>query len=235
MNFLALMQQFCAERGLPVPNAVMTATETTAIQLRALAQKVLMGLRQYEWQRQTTRVTFTSVATESQGTLATCFGSTYRSLVPGSVWDNDLRRPIFGPVGDPSWQILKAFIPAGPTYQYRVQGDEFLVNPTLEAGHTISAIVTTTSGCTDSTGATAKEYFTADTDIPVFPDEVFLTQLEWRWLKQKEQPWTASYQEAQAMLANALNKDSSKPTFDLGQPMQDLAWGIFVPAGNWNV
>lgn len=234
MNLLQLMQQFSAERGLPVPNAVMSATEITAVQLRAIAQKVLMTLRQDPWQKQKTRVTFTSVAAEVQGTVTACFGSTYRSLVPATVWDDTLKIPIFGPVGDPSWQTLKSFSPAGPTYQYRIDGDIFRINPTPPAGHTISAIISTKSGCT-SAGGTLQEYFLADGDTPVFPDEVFLSQMEWRWLKQKEQPWTASYEEAERIKGAALGKDSSNPRFVLGESMQSLTPGIFIPAGSWNV
>lgn len=234
---LLLVQDFCGKMSLPIPAALMTSTETTMVQMRSLCQEVLRSLRKFEWQRQRLRVTWTSVATESQGVLdsAGLFTSAYRRLVPGTMWNVSLNRPIFGPIGSANWQMLKSAVPTGPVETYRIEGNELKILPVMQAGQTCSAMVLTSYGCVASDTTTYKERFTADDDTPLFPDEVFITDLEWRWLKQKGEPWTAAYEQAYSELCSNLNKDGHMPVVDLGSPRPQVEHGLVIPAGNWNV
>lgn len=234
MNLLALCQDFCSKWGLPAPIAIIGSTDATYTQLLSLAQEVLEDMSVYAWEQQVARRTWTSIAAEDQGALTTVWGTDYSKLIPATVWDGTLRRPIFGPVGDESWQLLKNFIPGGPLYQYKIMSDHFFINPTMVAGHTLSAMVRTTAMCVSNTG-TGQMRFAADTDSPQMPDNVFKSQLEWRWLKQRNEAWAASFQRAQGLLATQINRNNHLPTFWLDKAASDLVPGIWVPAGNWNV
>lgn len=237
MNLLDLIRDFTDKYGLPTPGSVVGNTDATVAQIRSLSQEVLRSLRQYSWQRQKVRATFTSVAAEVQGDLPSLFsvGAAYRALVPRSMYNITLDRPIHGPVSDMQWQLLVANSPAGPIEQYFVSNNQLLIRPIMTAGQTVSAFVWTNYGCVDELGTTFRERFAADTDSPLFPDEVFLCDLEWRWLKQKEQPWASAYAEAQRMISGNINKDDSNLTVRLDQPETALSGGIFIPSGSWNV
>ena len=232
-TLLQLCQDHCDKFGLPSPTAIVGSTDKTFAQLRALAHEAVEDLLVYPWQEQVKRVTWDAVATESQGAIETLFGAGYQRLIPATMWNNTLNRPVFGPTGDESWQALKAFT-SGPIHQYKIMGGNLHILPIPTAGHDMSAIVATNYGI-ESVSGTAKARFTADDDVPLFPDNVFKAHLEWRWLKQKGEAWSTAYERAQGLTASLVNKDSHLPTFWLDQPRHAIVPGIIVPAGDWNV
>lgn len=232
-SLLNLCRDHCDKFGLPTPSAIIGSTDKTFLQLKALAHEVVEDMVVYPWQEQVRRVTWTSIAAENQGAISSLFGAGYFKLIPATMWNNSLNRPIFGPTGDESWQILKSFT-TGPIHQYKIMGGDLYILPIQTVGHTLSAMVATNYGIEDSGGA-AKARFTADTDVPLFPDNVFKADLEWRWLKQKGEAWATSYERAQGLIASLVNKDAHLPVFWLDKPRHNLVPGIIVPAGDWNV
>lgn len=233
-TLLATVQGFCGEYGLPVPNAVIGVTETSVIQYKAIMEKVVSDLLEFRWQQQSIRKTFVTIAAEDQGSLTSLIGADYKSLVQASMWDETLRRPVFGPVGDASWEMLKAFLNTGPLYQYRIAQNHLLINPAIEAGHTIGLIYMSGYGILDGTTGVAKESFTLDTDTMLFPDVVIEKSLEWRWKKIKGEDWQDDYNDYLDSVARNKTNDTAPVLFlDRGQPR--LVPGIWVPAGNWPV
>lgn len=233
-SLLQLIQDITDETGMPRPSSVIGSNDQTIRTLLATAQSVAEGMLRYPWQQRKKRGTFTSVATESQGSLSTVFGSEFKALLPGTFWNDDLRLPIFGPVGDPSWQILKNFLTGGPTYQYKIFDNTVRILPVLPAGNTLSFMYMSKYTIEDS-GGTGKSRWTANTDVPRFPDEVFKSQFKWRWMRARNEPWAALYEEAQGVLAAAVNDDGAMPILHLDSPTQTLTPGVWVPAGSWNV
>lgn len=234
MTLLELVQDFCGKWNLPVPAAVMASTDSTFITLRALCQEIVRDFCEYKWQQLAIRKQWTSIAGQDQGDLFSIFGTDYEAMPYEVIWDETLRRPIFGPVNDSSWQMLQAFIPGGPIYQYKIMGNRLLINPDMEAGHTLATLYYSNYGVRSNSGM-AKPRFTADDDVSPFPDNVFLASLEWRWLKQKEQEWASAYERYADLLNRAILKDASKPVLWLDKPQPQLVPGIWVPAGSWNV
>lgn len=233
-TLLQLVTDFTDKWNLPTFSGIIGSTDATVKQIRALIYESLEDLSQYPWQNQQQRVTFTSIAGETQGTLAEVFGAGYRSLIPGTFWDDTERRPLFGPVGDISWQMFKAFTSTGPIYQYKIMGGNVLITPTMVAGHTLSALIASIYAVRDASGS-LKARPTADNDTFLYPDNVFKAELEWRWLKQKGEPWAASQERARELIALNINKDSSAPTLWMDKTASDIKPGLWVPAGNWNV
>lgn len=228
-TLLETVQLFAGENGLPVPTAVIGSSETTIVQYRSILTKAVDDLLEHKWQQQSIRKTFTSIAAEDQGLLSTIIGADYLSLVQASMWDETLRRPIFGPIGDASWEMLKAFVNTGPIFQYRIAANHLLINPIMTAGHTIGLIYMSSYGILS--GTTAIPNFTADTNTFLFPDSVVYKSLTWRWKKIKGEPWQDDYADYLDSVAKNKVKDTASVLYmDRGQP--ELVPGIWVPAGN---
>lgn len=234
-SVLTLVQDFCTLKGLPTPSGLVGNTETTAAQLLAICQEIVEDLTVNRWEKQVKRVTFAAVATEVQGTVESLFGTGYLYLLPNTFWNVTLQTPVSGPFSDQEWQRLKTFSAAGSTDNFKIMGGNLHMFPVPTAGHTLSAMVATSLGLTDTTGATAKERFTVDSDIPLFPSNVFKAELEWRWLKRKDEAWAAAYERARGLVATLINKDNHLPRVYLDSPEATARPGIVIPPGSWSV
>lgn len=232
-SLLTVVQNFTREMGLPVPPAVIGSTDATVAQYLALMQKLLQRLYQFSWQELKARRTFTTIAAEEQGTLLDLIGADYESIVQGSIWDETLRRPLFGPTGDQTWEMYKAFVNTGPLYQYQIFNSSLLINPAPPAGHTIGLIIKSNYLVIDSTSGLPKESFTADEDTVRLPNILLSTGLEWMWKRQKGEPWEDAQATWLGLVANNLGKDANLPVAHLDVSKQNLVPGIWVPAGNW--
>lgn len=233
-SVLTIVQDFCGKMGLPVPTALIGVTESSVVQYRALMKDLVYELAEFKWQQQSIYTTFSSTPGEDQGALTDLMGLDYFSIVPGSLWDVTEKRPIFGPVGDASWSMYKAFINPGPIYQYRIAQNHLWINPEMPATlHTLSATYLTRYGVTDATGVTYKPIFTVDTDLIIYPDNVVRKSLEWRWKKVKGEPWADDFMEYRELLARNKTKDANMQTLYLDGPNMgaNLVPGIWVPAG----
>jgi len=235
MNALALVTQFCQETGLPVPGGLIGATEGHAVQMRALLNKVIMDLSQYNWQQQNRYVTWTSVAGEDQGALIDIFGvdDDYLRLIPNTFWDNTEQRPVFGPVTEAVWAYYKAAVNPGPIYQYIIKQSHLLMSPNMVAGHTMS-VQMYSKLIVVSAGGTLKQSFTVDDDSFVFPDIAILRGLTWNWAKKKGEDWSDDHAlYLDAIGKNLYNEGSAKLWLDSGRP--GIVPGVVVPAGSWPV
>jgi len=232
---LQLVTQFCQETGLPVPAGLIGASEGHATQMRALLNKVIMDLSQYNWQQQNRYVTFTSVAGEDQGALIDLFGvdGDYLRMIPNTLWDNTELRPIFGPVSNEFWAYYKAAVNPGPIYQYTIKQSHLLVSPTMPAGHTLSVQMFSQLTVVAQNG-TLKTAFTVDSDTFVFPDICVLRGLTWNWAKKKGEDWESDH----ALYIDSVGKNlvnENTPTFALDSAQRGFQPGIVVPAGSWPV
>lgn len=231
MNVLGLVQEFCQKKTLPVPSIVTASTDTSVIQILALLKEEVRELALYRWQQQKVEKTFTSVAAISQGAITTIIGADFREIVPATFWDLTLKRPVFGPVSDPSWSNLKAFPASGPIYQYKVIGNNLMIYPAPPAGHSMYLLYETKYPVASSLGV-AKETITADTDIFLVPEHVVTRGLDYRWRRAVGEDWQVDYGEYQNLKAKALT-DVGLPTLQLDNERLKLTPGIWVPAGDW--
>jgi hypothetical protein len=232
-TILSLIQDFCLKKGLASPSGLVGNTDLTYQQLLAMCHAVVEDAATSPWQDQVKRVTFVSIAAEVQGSISTLFGAGYRKLIPGTLYNVTQLLSILGPIVDQDWNELLA-LQAGPRYQFKIMGGNLHVAPTLPAGDTIAAMVTTNYVIQDS-GGNAKERFTADTDVPLLPSNFFKMDLEWRWLREQGQAFAKLQQEAYWLKAGLVVKDGHLPDLHLDQRQQTATPGIIVPQGNWNV
>lgn len=230
LSVLALVQEFCGLRGLPVPSALIGSNETSVVQYRSVLNAVLREALGKPWPETKVRGTFTTVGTASQGALATLFPG-FDSFVKDTLWLESETIPIQGPLTDSSWQALTVLGISGPPYSYWLSGGNLYLTPTPTAGMTGSAIYRTDWKYFD--GASPQQSLTADSNTTIVPDEVLLAGLEAVWLKVKGLSWQSSWNDFQDKMAHAIAVTS--PTLQLDAAPNLNRPSIFIPPGSWSV
>jgi hypothetical protein len=233
-SLLTVVQDFCAENSLPIPAGVCGVTETGVAQYKALMKRLVTELSQYVWKEQVIRKTFTTIASEDQGSIATVIGADCRGIIQNSIWNESQRRPLVGPVPPAVWESLKALPVTGPLDRYSLHGDHFHILPAPIAGETIGLMYQSSYGIIDETRTTTKANFTDDSDQFLFPDIVLGTGLDYLWKKAKGEDWQGSYGEFMGQVAKNIVKDTA-PILQLDQAQQNIRPGIWVPSGSWGV
>src|SRR5260221_481902 len=99
MSLLSTIVQVCRRIGLTAPTTVSGSSDPAIIQLMAIANEEGQDLSsRYPWQNLQVESTFSTVATESQGTILSLAGSDFRYILNDIMWNRSLLRPVFGPL-----------------------------------------------------------------------------------------------------------------------------------------
>jgi hypothetical protein len=237
VNVLEVIQRCAKAVGIPVPSVAVAATDDTTVQLVELLNQEGRALSaRHNWQALTYETSFTTVATESQGSLSTLIGSqTLRAIINDTIWNRTTGLPVFGPVAPKIWQGYKALNLTGPYPEYRIRGNTLRFYPTPTAGQTCYFEYISKSWCTDSTGATYRTNVAADTDLLLLDDEVMVAGLEWRWLRKKGLSYAEEFASYEQMVSQAINRDGTKATLSMDCEPRRMRPGTFVPIGSWNL
>jgi len=236
MTVLSVIQQHCRMHALSIPTAVVSATtDTTVQQLYGILQSVIDELIEESKYNVTTReATFTTVASESQGSIATLAPYGIRSIVPGTFYDRTLKRPLYGPLTEIEWQQIKALPNPGPFYKFRIRGGQLLINPVPAAPFSTIAFEYMSSWAIVSSASALKAAITADDDFFVFPENIIQRGLSFRWKQIKGLPYQADETRFYELLTNHIAKDKAKPMINVAEPHDGMIKpGVFVPSGNW--
>lgn len=236
MSLLSIIKEVAPRMGITAPASVIGTTDPQVLQLLRLLEQLGQDLTaDYKWQSLRRTASWTSTATESQGSILTRTGADFKSIVNETFWNLTLRRPVFGPIDDSSWQELKAFQPGGPFYQYRIAGDLILLNPVPAAGETYSFIWESLWWVQDNSSSPIGETFVSDTDITAFNETMLKVGLQAYWKREKGLPYADLYDQFMSLVETYKMKDGTKPILSLDTPTQNIRPGIWVPAGNWPV
>lgn len=237
MALLQVIQYVCGRSNVPVPTSVLGTTDTQVLQMLRLLEEEGNDLAQRgPWQGLTIEASHTTVATESQGAIATIASNGFRSIVNQTIWDRDNRLPVCGPMDPVDWQAQKALVVNGPRYRFRIRQGNLLVNPVPVAGLAWYFEYLSYNWILGADAVTYKQYFTLDTDTIILPEQLVIKGLRWRWMKEKGLSYSQLFDEYEEDVKNALGRDGGKPTLF----MDDTPWrgptpGIFVPDGSWQV
>lgn len=224
MTCLTLVQTVCSRLGFQRPGAVVTSPDLQVQQLLALANEEGQSLAEAtNWQALRKEATFTTVAAQQQGTLATIApGSKF--IVNDTIWNRSLRMPVFGPLSPQIWQQNAAMFYQGPWNQYRIFDDAINFIPTPPAGQQC-AFEYVTKYWTVSGADT----FQSDTDAPLLDEQVMILGTIWRFKQAKGLDFTSDLTKYQRQVANLQAREVTKPVLDLGGDYYD---GIGIPVGN---
>jgi hypothetical protein len=237
MSLLSIIQQHCRIHALSVPTGVIGSTETTVNQLYGIVNEVLSELvTESKFNVTTQECTFTTVATESQGAMATLCPLGYQYAIFETFYDRTLMRPLIGPITESEWQELKALPTAGIMYKYRIRNDELLFDPVPSAPFSEIAFEYMSSYCVTDDLGVLKPAITADTDLFVFPENIIQKGMMYRWKQIKGLPYQADETRYYGLLNNYIARDKVKRRIDVSQPsFESVKPGIFVPSNSWNV
>jgi hypothetical protein len=236
MNVLELIQRFTNAVGLPEPTVAVANQADDVIQMVELLNQEGRELsRRADWQALTFEQTFTTVATESQGALTSLItgGHELRKIVNETIFNRTTKLPIYGPVSRREWQARQALTLSGPISQYRVRGNELILNPAPAAGDTCAFEFVSKCWCSDSTGATFRRNITADTDEVLLDDEVMLAGIEWRWLRKKGLSYAEEFASYEGMVRKLIGDDGTKRRLNMAGDTGGYKPGIVIPIGDW--
>lgn len=233
MSLLSIAQTVCKRIGLTSHNAVATSSDAQVVQLMALineeGRKLSTGesvARPVNWTAMQAEATWTATATEDQGAIAT-IAPGLKFIINGTIFNRTLRRPVPGPLGPQSWQLLKAANVTGPYPQWRVRGGRLIMTPVPNAGDSMYFEYQSKYWAQDSS-AVSIAGFSADDDVAVLDEELLIQGTVWRWKKAKGLDYEQDFAEYKASVLNAISQDFGKPTLDMGAP-QYRTGVILVP------
>ena len=235
MSLLTDVQEFCRRTGLDVPVSLVSSSDKQALQLWGLANEICTDLvTRFQWQDLTEQCTFTSIAAENQGAVATLASSGFLSIIDETIYDRTLRIPIFGPLNNTQWQARQALPATGPIYQYRIRSGHLYFNPAIPAGHTIAFEYKTKNIVVAVDGVTYQELFQADTDSLRLPSTLLTAGLRWMWKKEKGLEYGEELAAYERLVANLSAHDGGRRTLNAADRYNDFKPAIVVPLGNWN-
>ena len=232
MSLLTMVQAVCTRRGLPKPNSVVGSSDPQIIQMLAIAQEEGQDLaNRYPWQVLQNESTFTTVATESQGAIATLAGNGFKYVMNDIMWNRSLRRPVFGPLLPYQWQQLKAQNITGPWNQFRIRGGNVLFIPAPAAGQTIYFEWLSKYWAT-GTGGDASGWV-ADADTSYLDEDIMTLGILWRWDEYKGLDYAEAKNKYELQVADAMARDAGKPVLNMNGGNIGYPAGVFVPLGGW--
>ena len=234
MSMLTCIQYMCRRTNVPVPSTVYGTTDPQVLQMMALLEEEGNDLSSRgAWEGITLETNFTTLAAESQGAIAT-LASGYRYIINNTIWDRTTRLPVCGPMDASDWQAMKAFTNTGPRFRFRIRNGLLIVNPVPSAGDSWYFEYVTKNWITDSSGVTYKNYFTADTDLIVLPEELVLTGLRWRWKKEKGLDYAEDFRTYEMQVKDALGRSGMKRHLWMDEtPRRGPQPGVWIPDGSW--
>ncbi len=235
MSVLSVIQDHCRINALNIPTSVIGSTDTTVTQLLQVLTEVLEeAVTEAKFEVTTLEATFTSAATVSQGDMTTLAPYGFQWMLPETLYDRTLGRPLYGPLTATEWQSIQALPDPGPFYKFRIRGGELLFHPTPSAPFSDIAFEYVSSWCVKSAGGTLQSGILADTDIFLFPENLVKKGLSYRWKQVKGLPYQADEAKFYSLLNNFIARDKAPSRIDVSRTSQPgIKPGVFIPSGNW--
>lgn len=238
MTLLEIVQEFCQTTGLGKPMVVMSSSDDQLLQIVGLLNRVCRDLtRRKDWQVLQFEAVWTSVAGEDQGAITTLAPNAFKAISAQTIFDRTTGLRILGPNSARLWQANKALHITGPSYQYRIVRDSLLIQPGMEAGHTL-AFEYSSKGCVKDAVDLINTYkpgFTKDDDEFLLDEALALAGLAYHWRREKGFAFATEFQDYEALIADIYGKDASKPVLDMNGCPGSVGPGIVIPPGSWVV
>lgn len=234
MSLLTMVQYFARRTNLAVPTTVTGSTDDQVNQIKALLEEEGNDLaKRGDWQEITFEALHTTVATESQGAITAIATNGFNYIKHDTFWDRTENLPVLIYDGV-DWQAEKGFAVTGPRYHVRLRGNELLANPVPVAGNTWAFEYVSKNWIVQEDGTTYLQYFAADTDTALLPEDILLMGLRWRWKKEKGFDYAEDFRTYEMMLRDALSRNGLRRTLNMSKTPMPMR-GIIVNQGNWDL
>ncbi len=231
-----IVQQTCRVLALPVPAKVISNTEKNVLQMLGLMELLLDDLEQKGWYQQVVREgTFTSVATESQGSIHTHAPYGFVQFIPDTFFDRTTNLKVDTGYRPDEWQAMKAGPGvAGPFYRARLRNDILYLSPTPPAGDTMAFEYQSRYFLQTSVGdSTPLGSWTSDDNALIAPDSLGKAWLRFRWKREKGLDYAEDQADYETAFANLKIRDNSPAPIHMAGPSRGPKAGVVVPVGSW--
>jgi hypothetical protein len=214
--------------------AVIGNTDPTVNQLLALANKEGKDLSQrYDWQSAVKEATFTTTATELQGTLVSIAGSGFKSIISNTMWDRTFSRPIRGSISNQRWARLKGSTAAGTFSEHQIRDDSIYAIPAPATASSLWAFFYRSKYWCQSSSGTGQDKWAADDDTGILNEDLMSLGIEWRYLKAKGFDYSEEFQTYERRLQEAILQDRDHPTINLETSRIGGPGVLGLPEGSW--
>ena len=146
-----------------------------------------------------TQVTIDQAATASGAGLSLTFSqiaypfpADYDHATNQTAWDRQYRWQMLGPLTPQEWQVLKSGIaPTGPRRRFRVQGNQFLLDPPPTSNNVLVYEYISNGFCVPAgtlvspQAAAFQTSWRLDSDVGVLSEDLMTLGIKWRWLRAK--------------------------------------------------
>jgi hypothetical protein len=238
MALLDVVNSVSLRVGLGKQEAALSSTDTNVQQIVSFANEAGQELgHRYGFQELTKEATFSTVNTESQGSLGALTGPDFGWVLNETMWDRTTRRPVYGPKYSAEWQQLKAQLMQGPWWQYRIRGNQVLFIPPPPVGDAIFFEWVSRYWVATSAAPTvgAQTAYATDTDVSLLSERVIGLDTLWRYKASKGLAYSEDFDKAEAAIADMMVRNASKPKLNLAGAQTDIYPGIIVGSGNWMI
>lgn len=170
-----------------IPNFIIGNTEDdTARTLLAAAYKVGEELtRDYDWQE----FSKTGSVTTVNGTSLYDLEDDYDRIAPDTMWNNTEARYMRGHTTRRRWAAITNSSVYSPfEHEWRLKGGKIQVYPTPTSVFTFNYEYLSNIYCTDSDGEDRADGWTADTDLPKLPADIFIHGIRYYFSDSKNLP-----------------------------------------------
>jgi len=217
MTLLSIVQTVADRIPVAKPSFVINSGDDTTRQLLAIAQAEGKSLaKRTPWQALQKEATFATVATETQGTLATIASDLSRHYIRFcTLWNRTEEEPYDGPIDAKMWQAIKGENITGPNDWFRIWQDSLYITPAPTAGDTAALEYISVNWC-QSSGSVGQSAWAADTDTGILDEDIMTLGILWRFKKDHGLDYAQDFVEYEQQVNDAISKDGGKPTVYMG-------------------
>lgn len=217
------------------PTLVTAETSDTAvIALGELANQSGKDLvRRHKWTFLQKERVFSALAQEIQTSM---IPDDFDQFIDETWYNRSKTRKILGPLNPVQWQRRKT-LQASPVFEsFRVRGSDVLMIPFPSAGDTlVFEYVSRDWVDTNDDGVGDADTFTADSDAPLFDEELMTLDITWRYLSAQGQAYSEPFRSFEMALADRIARDGGNDTISLTGDMGSSPRVPHIPEGGWNL
>ena len=244
-----VIQQSCAEMGLPVPRAILASQDEIVNQLVALLNRVGYELVQgFPWEQLDKQFLLETIEGQDEYALP----SDWSYFIDQTQWDRTNHWPLLGPKSPQEWQWLKGgLLSSGPRLRYRVWKGKFNIFPTPSPTNTPSP---NTNTGVFAPWTLAMEYISAnwlqsateenttfpevtnETDLLLLDPWIVVAYLKLKFREAKGLDTTAFKNDFVQLFDSRIGKNKGAPILTMAPRARTMLIGINnIPDGSWNV
>ncbi len=199
-----------------VPTTIISNDDPDAAILKWAAMQVGRELvREYSWQALMTPTTFVT----SNGVYQYSLPSDFQRFANDTFYNVSESEALDGPITTAPWaQLTRGITVSTVNYAFRVRGGYIELSPTPSSVQTIGYDYYSRKYCASSLGV-AQENWTADTDVSLLPEDLFVLGIRYRFLQRKELPFAEDKADYLNAVSQSLFDDTPKAVVSMsGMP-----------------